>query len=247
MTPEKIYPLLLEKFGPQGWWPVTPRGKLAPVYTPGRYLPPDEAGCFEVTLGAILTQNTAWTNVERALENLHRAGVFSPDELLALKPAALAALIRPSGYFTQKEKKLRLFSEHLKKRQSRKLSVWLGESDFDKLRAELLSLWGIGQETADSILLYAGGRLAFVVDAYTLRIGSRLGWYGFDAGYQQAQEFLKAALPAKVEVYNECHALFVALAKNHCRKTPVCKDCPLLKYCPGGKNGSFIESRSIAK
>lgn len=247
MTPDSVYALLLGKFGPQGWWPVTTKGSIRPVYTPGRLLPVDEAGRFEITLGAILTQNTAWTNVERALENLHCAGIFSPRDLLAQKPAELAALIRPSGYFTQKEKKLRIFCEHITRQHPSGITDWFSSEDLPALREELLSLWGIGPETADSMLLYAGGRPVFVIDAYTLRIGRRLGWYGEAADYYAAQRFITAALPRDVKIYNEFHALFVALAKYHCKKKPVCAGCPLKRCCPGGKNGCFDQGTKSSR
>ncbi|MFA5161352.1 MAG: hypothetical protein WC421_03815 [Elusimicrobiales bacterium] len=233
-APRAVYRRLLDFFGPQGWWPVTEKGAARPGYHPGDYSAGGGAARFEMALGAILTQNTAWANAERALENLNRAGVRTPGRLLKTPPARLRALIRPSGYFAQKEKKLRLFCRHLAAKPGSDMAAWLGGGAAAALREELLSLWGIGPETADSILLYAGEKKVFVVDAYTLRTGGRLGWFGPDAGYARAQEFLEASLPRSARVYNEFHALLVALGKNYCRKKPRCGGCPL--YDKNGKS-----------
>lgn len=235
MTPCSAFKILLEHFGPQGWWPVTPLSGRTPVYRPRVYVPQSETERFEIALGAILTQNTSWKNVERALSALFAEGIRTPRGLLAVPPEKLRRLSRPSGYFVQKEKKLRIFARHLVREHPRGLGAWLGGKDLDLARRELLSLWGIGPETADSILLYAGGQPVCVVDAYTLRIGKRLGWYPEKTDYAAAQKCLRENLPAKAPIYNEFHALMVALGKNFCKKTPVCANCPMKRKCAGKK------------
>jgi endonuclease-3 related protein len=180
-------------------------------------------------VGAILTQNTSWTNVVRALKALHEAGVWTLEDAAALPARRLERLIRSSGYFRQKARKLKVLARRAAARGG--LSRWLA-GPLPQLREELLSLWGVGPETADSILLYAGGREAVVVDAYTLRVGRRLGWYGPRTGYDDARAHLAGALPRGPRVHAELHALFVELAKRHCRKTsPDCPGCPLSRVC----------------
>lgn len=214
---------------------MTPRGGRAPLYHPRRHPKLTERQRFEIACGAILTQNTAWTNVVRALEGLQDAGALSVEGLLRLRPARLRALIRPSGYFNQKEKKLRGFAGHVRERRSGRLGPWLRHP---KARAELLELWGIGPETADSILLYAGNRLVFVVDAYTRRIGQRLGLFRYN-DYEAVRAYFERRLPRSAEVYQEFHALLVELAKRHCRKSaPLCAPCPLLSMCRHGRRRS---------
>lgn len=231
MTPRRVWRRLEARFGRQGWWPVTGPGDARPAYVPGRYAPPPPAQALEVCVGAILTQNTAWTNVERALENLHRSRAL--PGLARIPLPRLQRLIRPSGYFRQKAGRLRLFARWAGGPGA--LSRRLRTAPLPALREELLSLRGVGPETADSMLLYAGGRPAFVVDAYTRRIGSRIGWFGPKAGYAEVQAFLTARLPRSVRVYNELHALFVRLAKDHCRTTPQCAGCPLKDGCATGR------------
>ncbi len=179
-------------------------------------------------MGAILTQNTNWTNVEKALGRLHEAGVRDLKDFLRLDRRRLERLIRSSGYFRQKARRLQGFLRHLDKKGGR-VGRWLSGEPGAR-RRELLDLHGIGPETADSILLYAAGRPVFVVDAYTLRIGSRLGWWK-TADYGLAQAYLTKRLSAQASVYGEFHALLVALAKGHCRKKPVCVGCPLQDVC----------------
>jgi endonuclease-3 related protein len=219
----------LSAFGPRGWWPVTPRGGREPVYRPGRSRPLSSREREEVCVGAILTQNTAWTNVTRALSSLHAAGVWTLEDVARLPATRLERLIRSSGYFRQKARKLKVFALRASERGG--LSRWLA-GPLPELREELLSLWGVGPETADSILLYAGGREAVVVDAYTLRIGRRLGWHGPGAGYDAARRRLELGLARRSGDQGELHALFVELAKRHCRKSsPDCGGCPLSSVC----------------
>ncbi len=196
----RIYKRLLKALGPQGWWPVS------------HGLEPPE---WEIMVGAVLTQNTAWANVERALENLTGTGVRNRESLLRLSESELAELIKPSGYYNQKAKKLRV------------LAGFAGPHT----RESLLSLWGIGPETADSILLYAHSKAYFVVDAYTRRIFTRLGLISPSWGYEDVREFFESRLPRDPEIYKEFHALIVAMAKRFCRPEPSCKGCPMDGFC----------------
>lgn len=235
-SPSEVFGRLLRAYGPQGWWPVTVGRGVAPRYRPGFKGALSERQRAEICVGAILTQNTSWLNVLRALESLHDAGIRSLERLAAVPRARLERLIRSSGYFRQKARKLRAFAIHARKRKP--LSRWLS-GELAPLRAELLSLWGVGPETADSILLYAGGRAVFVVDAYTLRLGRRLGWFSARPSrdpYHDAQRRLAAELPVDAALYAEQHALIVEHAKRYCRTTPLCPDCPLLEVCPHGRS-----------
>ncbi|HOI43720.1 MAG TPA: hypothetical protein PK523_12310, partial [Elusimicrobiales bacterium] len=150
--------------GPQGWWPVTPRGARSPVYTPSFYGPRTGAEMAEICAGAILTQNTAWTNVEKALAGLHGAGLLSAEGIAACPLPRLAALIRPSGYYRQKARRLRDFFERAGREHPEGLERWFRSDTTEGLRRELLSYKGVGPETADSIVLYAAGLPSFVID-----------------------------------------------------------------------------------
>ncbi|MDD4004382.1 MAG: hypothetical protein PHW69_04170 [Elusimicrobiaceae bacterium] len=227
--PYRIYAALISSLGPQGWWPVTPAGKFRPEYKRRGFYLKTERERFEVAAGAILTQNTTWKNAEKAIINLNLAGGATAELILAAPPEKLRELIRPSGYYTQKEKKLRIFAEHVVRRHGGRVGEWLG-GPFDAVRAELLALWGIGPETADSILLYAGERVTFVVDAYTLRLARRMGWLR-NADYDLAKRFFENSLPRELKIFNEFHALTVALGKDFCRPKPHCADCPLTQMC----------------
>jgi len=213
---KEIYDLLFERFGPQKWWPGD---------TP-----------FEIIIGAILTQNTSWSNVERAIANLKKARVLTPDKLHNLAPAKLAELIWPAGYYNIKARRLKNFLDWLFENHAGKLKN-LEKIPTDVLRCELLSIKGVGQETADSILLYALNRPVFVVDAYTARIASRhhLIDEGADPSavssgsnhYGEIQGLFESNLSADVRLFNEYHALLVRLGKEFCRPSPKCDSCPL--------------------
>ncbi|MEE8424842.1 MAG: endonuclease III domain-containing protein [Elusimicrobiota bacterium] len=234
IEPSAAYRLLLRSYGPRGWWPTTPPHGLRPKYHPGRYAPPSPKASLEICLGAILTQNTAWLNVERALESLNRAGALDVHRLRRIPSRRLQSLIRSSGYFVQKSIKLKKFAEHVLDK-GRPLHLWLRGGSLPDLREELLGIHGVGPETADSMLLYAGGRPSFVVDAYTKRIGSRVGWYSKNAGYDDVQKFLALRLRREAKVFNEFHALIVELAKRHCKTKPDCAQCPLRGGCRTGR------------
>lgn len=204
-----IFDLLFKSYGPQHWWPGD---------TP-----------FEIIVGAILTQNTNWTNVEKAIANLKQEGCLSPDKLQSIKQEDLAQMIRPSGYFNIKAKRLKVFIEFLFDRFNGDLDTMFG-LPLAGLRHELLSVKGIGPETADSILLYAGGYPTFVVDAYTKRIFSRLGILNEEHTYHQVQDFFHNHLDADERAFNEYHALIVNHAKEHCKTKPACDGCPLAAF-----------------
>ena len=241
----EVYALLLAAFGAQGWWPVTPSGKYLPVYTPGSYGPPSESGMFEICAGALLTQNTSWKNVEKALTALNRARLLSPEKIKACTAGRLARLIRPSGYYRRKAARLKGFCAYILREHPEGLKKWFSAAQRRTLRAELLSLKGIGPETADSIALYAAGKTNFVIDAYTRRIGRRSGFGRFvaegtpqlrcphgDLSYGDWQAFFQANLPLNVKIYNEYHALLVKLGKDFCKKKePLCNGCPLRRLC----------------
>jgi endonuclease-3 related protein len=222
LTPAAAYRRLLSSFGPRGWWPITPPGGLRPRYHPGRFPKLGEKAALEVCLGAILTQNTAWTNVEKALESLSRARAVDAGRIRRMPPRRLEALIRSSGFYVQKAMRLKAF-----------LRAYSGPRWLSMVpREELLGIRGIGPETADSMLLYAGGRPIFIVDAYTRRIGERVGWLRPRMEYDDVRRFFEARFPASFRVYQEMHALLVELAKRCCRKTaPLCGECPLSKGC----------------
>jgi endonuclease III related protein len=209
----QIYDRLLKAFGPQHWWPG------------------DSA--FEVMVGAVLTQNTNWQNVEKAISNLRQSDLLEPHALYNVPVEELEDLLRPAGYFRIKARRLRSLLEFLVTRWDGSLEAMF-QTDLQRLREELLTVNGIGPETADSILLYAGGLPVFVVDAYTHRIFARHGWIGFDADYHQTQDYIQSCLPEDVRLYNEYHALLVYAGKHYCRKTkPNCRECPLKEMLSG--------------
>ncbi|MBN1621572.1 MAG: endonuclease III domain-containing protein [Endomicrobiales bacterium] len=230
--PFEIYKKLYNFFGPQGWWPTTNRGSLKPGYFPLFYKDRTGKEKFEICAGAILTQNTSWKNVEKAIVNLNKAKALDVKVINRIAVNKLATLIKPSGYYNQKAKRLKSFVRYFVSGYNGRIGKFL-EKDTNEARRELLSLSGIGPETADSILLYAGNKPVFVVDAYTRRIGRRLGWFGSE-GYDSVQIFFQSHLPKSIKIYNEYHALLVALGKDFCRKKPICRNCPLKQACKSG-------------
>jgi endonuclease-3 related protein len=197
---------LLDRFGPRGWWPGE---------TP-----------FEVMVGAILTQNANWKNVERAIINLKKEGVLDTEALLALHPTQLQRLIRPAGFFRVKAKRLIAFLRYFMDEYGGSAAQMTMQNPA-KLREELLSIKGIGPETADSILLYALHKPYFVVDAYTKRILNRHALCLEEDGYDELQELFMDRLPREVMLFNEYHALIVEAGKQFCRTKPRCDECPL--------------------
>jgi endonuclease-3 related protein len=209
------YARLLAHYGPQGWWPADSR--------------------FEVIIGAILTQAVAWSNVEKAITNLKAAQALELDALQAMPVEELAHLIRPAGYYNVKARKIKAFVAHLCEQHQCDLGGLLSKESA-ALRSELLSIYGIGPETADSIILYAAGQPVFVVDAYTRRLFSRLGLVSDQIGYDELQALFQRYLPHRVAFFQEYHALVVQHGKSICQKRPLCRDCPLLSVCAFGQN-----------
>ncbi len=211
MKVKTIYKYLHQYYGPQHWWP----GNSA----------------FEIMVGAILTQKTAWTNVERAVGNLKANKALSPQKILTAHHRSLAAWLRPSGYFNVKAKRLKSFCQWLVEQGGeQKLNKW----DTHALRHALLSVHGIGPETADDILLYAFERPVFVIDAYTRRILKRLGMIKGDEGYEHLRHWFEKELekePEKLQLFNEYHALIVVHGKDVCKTEPKCELCCLKKVC----------------
>jgi len=208
----RYFQTLSQALGPMRWWPAR---------TP-----------FEVIVGAILTQNTSWSNVERAIVNLRRARLLTPRAIRRISTARLERLIKPSGYFRQKTRKLKAFVEFLRSNHGGSLARMFRTPTKD-LREQLLDVHGIGPETADSILLYAGSHAVFVVDAYTHRILGRHGFAQRKPDYEAVQRFVESSLDRDAKLYNEFHALLVHVGKHWCRtREPRCLECPLLRYLP---------------
>lgn len=209
-TLQKFYKKLLKTFGPQDWWPGD--------------------GPFEVMVGAVLTQNTNWGNVEKAINNLKRAGKLSAEGIHNMERDQLAGLIRPSGYFNIKAKRLKnLIKWFIDSHDGDTRKMF--SQDLQSLREELLSVNGIGPETADSILLYAGNLPSFVVDAYTYRVLVRHQLMFEDSSYDDIKAFFEENLPEDARQYNEYHALLVAVGKTYCRpREPSCGECPLKEF-----------------
>lgn len=232
---ENIYRNLLKHFGRQGWWPITTMAEKPSFdkhgYGKGKPTKPTTANQrFEIIVGAILTQNTAWTNVEKVIENLKERNLLTLDALHNARLSTIKNCIRPAGYFNQKAKKLCAFTTYIYENFDGNLQKFL-KQDIVSLRKQLLSIWGIGEETADSIILYAANKPGFVVDAYTRRIFSRLGLIKENATYGEIQTFFESSLPKDVDVYKEYHALIVELAKQHCKSANICDNCAIEEIC----------------
>ena len=215
---EEVYQRLHQHYGPQGWWPGD--------------------GPLDVVIGAILTQSAAWTNVEKAIRNLKDASCWSLQAIHNRPVDELAAIIRPSGYFNAKARKLKAFAKHVIEGYSGSLSDFLSK-DLGQLRQELLTIHGIGPETADDILVYAAEKPSFVIDSYTRRILGRAGLLpeSEGAGYGTCQALFHDNLPADVALFNEYHALLDRHAKIACTKVPKCSGCCLEDICATGKAG----------
>jgi endonuclease-3 related protein len=211
-APLAYFNALFAAHGPQYWWPGRTR--------------------FEIIVGAILTQNTSWTNVERAIHNLRAARALSPKAICQIQSARLAPLLRPSGYFRQKTKTLKSFVNFLYAMHGGSLNK-LFSTPTAILRDQLLDLHGIGPETADSILLYAGKHPVFVVDAYARRIFERHGLFHSKASYEEIRKLFESSLPSDHQLFNEFHALIVHTGKNYCRpNNPRCSECSLTRFLP---------------
>jgi endonuclease III related protein len=206
----ETYRRLMTAYGPQHWWPAE---------TP-----------FEVMVGAVLTQSAAWTNVEKAIHNLKTARALLPDAIRDMSFSELAEIIKPSGYYNVKARKLKSLVYWLGEKYQDNIPK-MAERDTHSMRLELLSVYGIGPETADSILLYALGKPVFVIDSYTRRIVSRIGLMKEEDNYNEYQRLFTANLKPDVNIYNEYHALLVNHAKEACNKKPVCDKCCLDDFC----------------
>ncbi len=202
----EMYQALFKRFGPQHWWPA------------------DDP--FEVMVGAVLTQNTNWANVERAIQNLKQSGVLDIERLHQMDTKELSLLIKPAGYYNIKAKRLKNFIEFLVGRYGGDLEAFFAQ-ETSLLREGLLSVKGIGRETADSILLYAARRPVFVVDAYTYRILFRHGMVEEHISYDEMQALFMDNLEPDEALFNEFHALIVQAGKTYCRPKPKCEGCPL--------------------
>jgi len=211
----EIFALLQGRYGPRNWWPVTPSGESVPQYRGG---PVDDRQRFEVAVGAVLTQNTSWKNASAAIENLNRAGMLSPEGIYKTEESRLAEIIRPSGYYNMKAKKLLAIAAFFLRRE-------------EVSRDSLLEVHGVGPETADSILLYAYRVPVFVVDSYTRRMFSRIGMIEAESDYEKIRAFFQDNLASRAELFQEYHALIVENSKSVCRKAPLCARCPLPALC----------------
>ncbi len=208
-----VFQRLLDAFGPQRWWPAR--------------------SPFEVIIGALLMQQTAWANVDRAIANLREAELLEPHALAAASVAGIRRHVRVAGLYRSKPGRLKAFCRHLVERSDGDVPRFF-RGPTAALRSDLLAQPGIGPETADSILLYAARRPVFVVDAYTIRIGRRIGLFDMDR-YDGVQRFFEERLPHEVPLYQECHALLVTHAKTFCRPRPKCIPCPLRSLCAYGR------------
>ena len=208
---EEYYRTLLDRFGHQNWWPAE--------------------SPFEMMIGAILTQNTAWTGVEKAITNLKENDLLNPESISTVDPERLAGLIRPAGYFNQKRKRIQSFTRWFLERFEGKMER-MKEVPFLEMREELLAQKGIGPETADSILLYALRHPTFVIDTYTYRILHRHGFVGEESSYEEMKTVMEEQLPKEEALFNDFHAQIVRVGKEYCRKKPNCKECPLKNDLP---------------
>jgi endonuclease-3 related protein len=233
-----LYCRLLESFGPQGWWPLSSlagRGSFDDRgYHRGDFSYPRTAEQrFEIAMGAVLTQNTTWKNVEKVIKKLIGCGLLTPEAISCISLAELGKYIRASGYYNQKAKKLKILSDFFLKIER------LPGGCCRPARGKLLALWGIGPETADSILLYVYKIPSFVIDAYTRRLAARLGLVSGGESYDKLQSLFTGSLPREYELYAEFHALIVRQAKYYCRKKPLCADCLLRSECNHFTTGQY--------
>ena len=214
----KLYDDLYAEYGELNWWPAE---------TP-----------FEIIIGAILGQATAWGNAAKAINNLKAANVLNPEDMSKLSQDELETLILPSGYYRAKAKKVRAFLTHLQAHHNNQLNS-LFDQELRTLREELLSIYGIGEETADCILLYAAKKPSFVVDTYTYRLLERLGWFSGKFHYGRLRGMFMESLPHDHQLFNQYHALIVRHGARICQKTPQCEKCMLRTQCPTGKTSDF--------
>lgn len=229
---KRIYRMLYNDYGPQGWWPLIGLGSVKyregqknyGGYHPADYsYPKSKRQVYEICIGAVLTQNTSWNQASKALLNLKNLNALTPRVLMKIKTEKLKNAIKPAGYFNQKAKKVREFTK-----------FYIGLEGRTPKREELLDVWGIGPETADSMLLYAFKVPTFVVDAYTRRIFTRLGLIDEKSKYDEIKALFEQNLKPDLKAYQEYHALIVEHAKRFCRKRPLCMECVLKDLCKHG-------------
>tara|TARA_Y100000294_G_C8485290_1_gene308472 strand:+ start:264 stop:977 length:714 start_codon:yes stop_codon:yes gene_type:complete len=224
---KKIYKKLYSHFGPQYWWPVTKSGDI-PRYHKNISL--NDKQKLEICFGAILTQNTNWKNVEKAITQLNKNNSININKIIKINNKKLANIIRSSGYHNQKAKKLKNFCSFLLNNYNGKINGFFS-NEIEILRNELLSINGIGPETADSIILYAAKKPIFVIDAYTKRIYSRIFNIEKELKYDELQNIFMENLDKDEKLFNEYHALLVELGKNYCKTKPLCEKCPINNVC----------------
>jgi len=217
-----LYEWLHSAYGPQDWWPAGDR--------------------FEVIVGAILTQRTTWHNAEQAIRRLRASRLLAIDALHGAASTRIAEAIRPAGFHREKTKKLKAFATHAIERHGGELDR-LFAMETAELRDELLGIYGIGEETADAILVYVANRPSFVIDTYTVRLLTRLGWIEGRESYGMLREMFLEALPVDVAVLGEAHALIVRHGKEHCRSAPICDGCPIRSHCDEGRATAAEVSR----
>jgi len=210
LTLQELYQTLKNRFGHQNWWPGETQD--------------------EIVIGAILTQSVAWRNVELALQNLKQAGITRVEQLYHIPPENIAPLIKPTLYYNQKALKLYNFARVFMEEYAADYGVMFSQA-FSLLRSRLLAIKGLGSETVDSILLYAGNLPVFVCDAYTNRLFVRLGYSEVSRSYDYWQAYISSRIPCKTELYNDFHAQIVVLCKDFCKTKPLCVSCPLQEYC----------------
>lgn len=218
----EIYKELLNCFGEQNWWPTVVKSN------------PE----FEIMIGTILTQQATWRQVEKAIENLKKENLLSMEKLSKANLCKVQSLVRPSGFYKQKSRRIINLSKYLMDKYGGDLKK-LFSKDTEELRKELLELDGIGKETADSILLYAANKLIFPVDAYTFRIFERMGMVSGKENYDYVQQLVENELKRDLKIYGEFHALLVKLGKTFCKTKPLCAECPI-KKCKG-RNRTLLE------
>jgi endonuclease-3 related protein len=225
IDPKSLYKILLRHYGKLNWWPTD--------YNYHKKTGSDPR--FEVIVGAMLTQNAAWNNVEKALDNLKKNILLDIKKISQIDIKLLQKMVKPTGFFNQKAERVKYIANYLEEKYSGDLDSFFNRN-LKNLRGELLEINGIGPETADSILLYAGDKPIFVVDAYTKRICKRLP-IDVNLRYDEIQDFFQKNLSKKYKkneiskIYNELHALIVNHGKNYCKSNPKCKNCPLQNYC----------------
>ena len=223
---KSIYNKLHSHFGPQNWWPVTLENEIIPKYHKNIKL--SEKQKLEICFGAILTQNTNWKNAEKAIAQLNKNNLININGIIKITNENLARIIKSSGYHNQKAIKLKNFCLFLMNNYNRNLEKLFSNS-ITKLRNELLSINGIGPETADSIILYAAKKPIFVIDAYAKRIMNRVGFK--ENNYDGLQNLFMNNLKKDEKMFNEYHALLVQFGKNICKKKPLCNQCPISNMC----------------